>query len=135
MKEAYRLTREDGVPGIDGVTADDYATNLEANLLDRLDSFKLGRYVAPPVRRTYIPKTDGSQFLQPFASLCRGLWVASSDSGRPSRPMRGSRSDAGVHRGAQSGRFSSCGNKTMLSCSLGSVRAITATQLSASLRL
>src|SRR6266446_235015 len=33
MKEAYRLTRKDGAPGIDGVTADDYATNLEDNLL------------------------------------------------------------------------------------------------------
>jgi len=30
MKEAYRLTRKDGAPGIDGVTADDYATNLDA---------------------------------------------------------------------------------------------------------
>ena len=37
MKEAYRLTRKDGAPGIDGVTADEYATNLEANLLDLLD--------------------------------------------------------------------------------------------------
>ena len=32
MQEAYRLTRKDGAPGIDGVMADDYATNLEANL-------------------------------------------------------------------------------------------------------
>ena len=61
MKEAYRLTRKDGAPGIDGVTADDYATNLEANLLDLLDRIKSGRYIAPPVRRTYIPKTDGSR--------------------------------------------------------------------------
>ena len=60
IKEAYRLTRKDGAPGIDGVTADDYATNLEANLLDLLDRFKSGRYKAPPVRRTYIPKADGS---------------------------------------------------------------------------
>jgi group II intron reverse transcriptase/maturase len=60
MKEAYRLTRKDGAPGIDGVTADDYATNLEANLLDLLDRIKSGRYKAPPVRRTYIPKADGS---------------------------------------------------------------------------
>jgi RNA-directed DNA polymerase len=29
MNEAYRLTRKDGAPGIDGVTAADYATNLE----------------------------------------------------------------------------------------------------------
>jgi RNA-directed DNA polymerase len=34
MKEAYRLTRKDGAPGIDGVTAAEYAKNLEANLLD-----------------------------------------------------------------------------------------------------
>jgi RNA-directed DNA polymerase len=61
MKEAYRLTRKDGAPGIDGVTADDYATNLEANLLGLLDRIKSGRYQAPPVRRAYIPKTDGSR--------------------------------------------------------------------------
>jgi RNA-directed DNA polymerase len=59
MKEAYRLTRKDGAPGIDGVVAADYATNLEANLLDLLDRIKSGRYIAPPVRRTYIPKADG----------------------------------------------------------------------------
>jgi hypothetical protein len=60
MKEAYRLTRKDGAPGIDGVTAAVDATNLDANLLDLLDRIKSGRYKAPPVRRTYIPKADGS---------------------------------------------------------------------------
>ena len=47
MKEAYRLTRKDGAPGIDGVITADYATNLEANLLDLLDRIKSGRYKAP----------------------------------------------------------------------------------------
>ena len=61
MLEAYRLTRKDGAPGIDGVTAADYEVNLEANLLDLLERIKSGRYRAPPVRRTYIPKADGSQ--------------------------------------------------------------------------
>ena len=61
MKEAYRLTRMDGAPGIDGVMANEYAANLEANLLDLLDRIKSGRYKAPPVRTTYIPKTDGSR--------------------------------------------------------------------------
>ena len=61
MMEAYRLTRKDGAPGIDGVTAADYEVNLEANLLDLLDRIKSGRYQAPPVRRAYIPKADGSQ--------------------------------------------------------------------------
>ena len=61
LKEAYRLTRKDGAPGIDGVTAADYAANLEANLLDLLERIKSGRYQAPPVRRAYIPKADGSR--------------------------------------------------------------------------
>jgi len=61
MLEAYRTTRKDGATGIDGITAADYAERLEANLLDLLDRIKSGRYQAPPVRRTYIPKADGSQ--------------------------------------------------------------------------
>ena len=61
MKEAYRLTRKDGATGIDGATAADYEANLEANLMDLLDRIKSGRYQAPPVRRTYIPKADGTQ--------------------------------------------------------------------------
>ncbi|MGA2292469.1 group II intron reverse transcriptase/maturase [Bradyrhizobium sp.] len=61
MHEAYELTRKDGAPGIDGATAKDYEANLEANLLDLLERIKSGRYKAPPVRRTYIPKADGSQ--------------------------------------------------------------------------
>src|SRR3974377_594687 len=58
---AYRLTRKDGATGIDGVTAAAYKANLVANLTDLLDRIKSGRYKAPPVRRTYIPKADGTQ--------------------------------------------------------------------------
>jgi group II intron reverse transcriptase/maturase len=61
MLEAYRATHKDGATGIDGATADDYAEQLEANPLDLLDRIKSGRYQAPPVRRSYIPKADGSQ--------------------------------------------------------------------------
>jgi RNA-directed DNA polymerase len=61
MREAYRLTRKNGAPGIDGVTAANYEVNLETNLLDLLERIKSGRYVAPPVRRVYIPKADGSE--------------------------------------------------------------------------
>ena len=43
------------------MTAADYEANLEANLMDLLDRIKSGRYRAPPVRRTYIPKADGSR--------------------------------------------------------------------------
>ena len=61
MREAFRLTRKDGAPGIDGATAEDFERNLEANLLDLLERIKSGRYHAPPVRRAYIPKADGTQ--------------------------------------------------------------------------
>jgi hypothetical protein len=71
MTEAYRLTRKDGAPGIDGVTAADHEANLEGNLLDLLDRIKSGRYRAPPVRRAFIPKADGSQ--RPCRTGCRGL--------------------------------------------------------------
>src|SRR5437868_3370829 len=61
MHEAYALTRKDGATGIDGVTAEQYEANLEANLIDLLERIKSGSYRAPPVRRTYIPKADGTQ--------------------------------------------------------------------------
>ncbi|TXL73964.1 group II intron reverse transcriptase/maturase [Vineibacter terrae] len=61
MLEAWRLTRKDGAPGIDGVVAADYEATLQANLEDLLGRIKSGRYRAPPVRRTYIPKADGTQ--------------------------------------------------------------------------
>ena len=51
LREAYRRTRKDGAPGVDGQTAADYEKNLEANLQSLLDRFKSGRYQAPPVRR------------------------------------------------------------------------------------
>ena len=56
LRAAYRLTRKDGAPGVDGQTASAYEANLEENLRDLLDRFKSGRYKAPPVRRVYIPK-------------------------------------------------------------------------------
>ena len=62
LREAHRRTRKDGAVGIDGQTADEYATNLEQNLQSLLDRFKSGAYRAPPVRRVYIPKgSDGKQ--------------------------------------------------------------------------
>ena len=61
MREAYRQTRKSGATGVDGVTADEYEANLESNLQSLLDRAKSGTYRAPPVRRTYIPKGDGSK--------------------------------------------------------------------------
>ena len=62
LKEAYGRTRKDGAAGVDGVSGKDYAENLEANLQSLLVRAKDGNtYKAPPVRRSYIPKADGSQ--------------------------------------------------------------------------
>lgn len=61
LREAYRRTRKNGAPGIDGQTAEEYEANLEANLQSLLDRFKSGRYQAPPVLRVHIPKGDGDK--------------------------------------------------------------------------
>src|SRR5436309_2868824 len=61
LHEAFRRTRKDGATGVDGRTAEEYEERLEQNLQSLLDRFKSGRYKAPPVRRTYIPKGDGKE--------------------------------------------------------------------------
>jgi RNA-directed DNA polymerase len=61
LREAYRRTRKDGARGVDGQSAEQYAQQLEGNLLSLLDRAKSGTYRAPPVRRVDIPKGDGSQ--------------------------------------------------------------------------
>jgi group II intron reverse transcriptase/maturase len=61
LREAYRRTRKDGAVGVDGETAASYAENLDENLRSLLDRFKSGTYFAPPIRRVYIPKGDGSR--------------------------------------------------------------------------
>ena len=60
LKVAYRRTRKDGAPGVDGQTAQNYEANLEENLQALLDRAKSSdTYRAPPVRRVHIPKGDG----------------------------------------------------------------------------
>ena len=61
VRYAYDRTRKDGAVGVDEQMAEEYAANLEPNLLTLVDQLKSGRYQAPPVRRHYIDKTDGSK--------------------------------------------------------------------------
>jgi len=61
LHEAYLRTRKGGATGVDGQTAQDYATNLESNLRSLLERAKSGSYRAPSVRRVHIPKGDGSE--------------------------------------------------------------------------
>lgn len=59
LEEAFRRTRKDGAPGVDGQNAEEYAENLEVNLESLLTRFRSGRYRAPFVRRVHLPKGDG----------------------------------------------------------------------------
>ncbi len=59
LREAYARTRKNAAVGVDGQTADEYAVNLDANLVALLEQFKSGSYRAPPVKRVHIPKGDG----------------------------------------------------------------------------
>jgi len=61
LREAFRRTRKDGAPGVDGRTAAEYAEDLEGNLRGLLERVRSGTYRAPPVRRAHIPKGKGSE--------------------------------------------------------------------------
>ena len=61
LYEAYLQTRKDGATGVDNQTAQKYEENLESNLLSLLTRIKSGDYQAPPIRRVFIPKDDGSR--------------------------------------------------------------------------
>ena len=68
LLEAYRQTRKSSAPGVDQVTAKQYAENLEANLQDLHGRLRDNRYVAPPVERVWIEKEDGKK--RPIGKPC-----------------------------------------------------------------
>lgn len=61
LHAAFRDINKRGAPGVDGVTAREYATDLDGRLRDLLGRAKSGRYQAPPVRRVHIPKGQGPE--------------------------------------------------------------------------
>ena len=60
LREAYRRTRKDGAPGVDGKTATEFAADLEQNLGALATRLRAGTYRPPPVRRVHIPKGNGT---------------------------------------------------------------------------
>ncbi len=60
FREAFRLTRKDAAPGVDKVTAKEYAKNLDENLKDLHERLRTGGYVAPPVERVWVEKDANS---------------------------------------------------------------------------
>jgi RNA-directed DNA polymerase len=61
LRESFRRIRKDGATGVDGVTAEDYAGNLDWNLYNLHQRLRRGQYVAIPVKRVWISKDNGKQ--------------------------------------------------------------------------
>jgi RNA-directed DNA polymerase len=61
LYEAFRGLRKDASAGIDGVTYEQYETNVDENIQQLHQRRKEGKYQAQPLRRVYIPKEDGKQ--------------------------------------------------------------------------
>jgi RNA-directed DNA polymerase len=62
LREAFYALKRDAAPGVDGLTWQDYETDLERRLVDLQDRVHRGGPYHPlPSRRRYIPKSDGRQ--------------------------------------------------------------------------
>ena len=61
LRDAFLALKRRAAPGVDGVTWQDYEANLEGNLRELHAKVHRGSYRALPVRRRFIPKSDGKQ--------------------------------------------------------------------------
>ena len=61
LRAAFLSIKRKAAAGVDGVTWEHYATDLESNLQDLHARVHRGAYRAKPSRRVYIPKADGRQ--------------------------------------------------------------------------
>ncbi len=61
LRASFFALQRQAAPGVDGVTWQEYATDLEARLVDLHGRVHRGAYRAQPSRRVYIPKADGRQ--------------------------------------------------------------------------
>lgn len=62
--------RNKGAAGVDQITIEQYEREVEANLEHLAQELKLGTYQPKPIRRTYIPKADGSQRPLGIPTVC-----------------------------------------------------------------
>ena len=61
LERAFRRLKRNASAGVDGETVASYEQNLPAKLQELCQRVHSGRYRPLPVRRVYIPKTDGGQ--------------------------------------------------------------------------
>lgn len=68
LRAAYRQTRQKSAPGVEQVTATQYADNLDDNLRALHERLRDHRSVAPPVERGWLEQDDGQQ--RPIGTPC-----------------------------------------------------------------
>jgi RNA-directed DNA polymerase len=56
-----KTAKNNGAPGVDGITIDRYEKDVEANVTYLSEQLKAGTYQPKPIRRTHIPKPDGTK--------------------------------------------------------------------------
>lgn len=56
-----KSAKNKGAAGVDGITIDRYEKDAEANLAYLSEELRAGTYQPKPIRRTYIPKADGTK--------------------------------------------------------------------------
>lgn len=61
LRESFYALKRDAACGVDGITWREYEQHVHERLKALHDNVHSGRYRAKPVRRVYIPKTDGSE--------------------------------------------------------------------------
>ena len=69
LRECFKRLRNDAAAGIDKVTKEMYAENLDVNLSNLIDRLHKMAYIPQPVRRKYIPK-PGSVKQRPLGIPC-----------------------------------------------------------------
>ncbi len=61
LERAFRRQKRQASAGVDGITVTDYEQNLKSNLQGLCNRIHTGQYRPQPVRRVYIPKSDGGR--------------------------------------------------------------------------
>lgn len=61
LADCFHTLRKDAAAGVDQVTYEDYASQLETNLQSLIARIKAFSYHPQPARRVYIEKADGGK--------------------------------------------------------------------------
>jgi len=72
LRGCFQRLRKNAAAGIDDVTKEEYAENLDINLASLLERLHRMAYIPQPVRRVHIPK-PGSDKLRPLGVLIATL--------------------------------------------------------------